>query len=108
MFNALRATRRTELQKLHPSHVVNAWLGQSSETANNYYLQVTDADWKAATQICSPVCSPVNDPSAGAQQPSTNHHTNKKPSKTHAVDGSRGLVIVSEVTPMGFEPMLPP
>lgn len=102
MFNALRATRRTELQKLHPGHVVNAWLGQSTQTANNYYLQVTDADWEAATKVCSPICSPVTVPSRDIRKDSTNHQGNKKPSKTHAIDGSRGLLIVSEVTPMGL------
>lgn len=45
----LRSSRRTELQKLHPDHVVNAWLGHSSETARKHYLQVTDEDFNIAT-----------------------------------------------------------
>ena len=40
-FINLRSTRRTELQERFPSHVVDAWLGHSTKTAETHYLQVT-------------------------------------------------------------------
>ena len=48
-FQNLRATRRTELQEHYQDHVVNAWLGHSSKTAEKHYLQVTDDHWAGAT-----------------------------------------------------------
>ena len=47
-FVNLRATRRTELEKLHPHHVINIWMGHGSNIANKHYLQVTEEDWAAA------------------------------------------------------------
>jgi hypothetical protein len=41
----MRSTRQTELVASgFPSHVVCAWLGNSTDVANEHYLQVTDAD----------------------------------------------------------------
>ena len=47
-FQNLRASRRTELEKQHPNHVVNAWLGHGKKVADTHYLQVTDEDWTEA------------------------------------------------------------
>jgi hypothetical protein len=44
----LRATRQTELAKLHPAHVVCAWIGNSQTVAQKHYLQVTDDDFRDA------------------------------------------------------------
>lgn len=49
-FQNLRATRRTELQERHQDHVVNSWLGHSSQTAEKHYLQVTDDHWEAGAK----------------------------------------------------------
>ncbi len=49
-FINLRSTRRTELQEAFPSHVVDAWLGHSSETARKHYLQVTPDHWTAGAE----------------------------------------------------------
>ena len=46
-FINLRSTRRTELQERFPSHVVDAWLGHSTKTAETHYLQVTDDHYAA-------------------------------------------------------------
>jgi integrase len=48
-FVALRSTRRTELEELFPSHVVNAWLGHGQRVAERHYLQVTDEHFAKAT-----------------------------------------------------------
>ncbi len=42
LFHNLRATRQTELEEQFPSHVVCAWLGNSTSVAREHYLQVTD------------------------------------------------------------------
>nr|MBA3482671.1 site-specific integrase [Pirellulales bacterium] len=48
LFHNLRATRRTELAKLHPMHLNCAWIGNSPAVAKKHYLQVTDADFADA------------------------------------------------------------
>ncbi len=40
----LRSTRRTELDREFPRHVVNEWLGHSSEVAEKHYQQITSED----------------------------------------------------------------
>lgn len=50
LFQNLRSSRQTELERKHPSHVVCAWIGNSLRVAAKHYLQVTDADFERATQ----------------------------------------------------------
>ena len=50
-FVNLRATRRTELEHLFPSHVVNSWLGHSAKVAEKHYLQIRPDDWKKAALL---------------------------------------------------------
>ena len=50
-FVNLRATRRTELEHLFPSHVVNSWLGHSAKVAEKHYLQIRPDDWKKAASL---------------------------------------------------------
>ena len=49
VFQNCRSTRQTELQKEHPTHVVVRWLGNSAKIAQEYYLQVTEDDYRKAT-----------------------------------------------------------
>jgi integrase len=49
LWHNMRASRQTELEANHPSHVVCAWLGNSPETARNHYLQVTESDFDKAS-----------------------------------------------------------
>ncbi|RMF38914.1 MAG: hypothetical protein D6753_15005 [Planctomycetota bacterium] len=49
-FQNLRATRRTELEEIYPSHVIDAWLGHTTAVANRHYLQVTDEHWQRAIE----------------------------------------------------------
>ena len=45
LFTNCRSTRRTELERVFPNHVVNKWLGHSAKTAEKHYLQVQECDW---------------------------------------------------------------
>jgi integrase len=45
----LRASRQTELAATYPLHTVCSWIGNTKAIAAGHYLQVTDADWKRAT-----------------------------------------------------------
>ena len=42
IFHNLRSSRQTELEDQFPSHVVNAWMGNSEKVGREHYLQVTD------------------------------------------------------------------
>ncbi|MCD0457942.1 tyrosine-type recombinase/integrase [Roseiconus lacunae] len=49
-FMALRASRRTELERTgrFPNHVLNDWFGHSGAVAETHYLQTTEADFTEA------------------------------------------------------------
>ena len=49
LFQNLRASRQTELEESFPSHVVNAWIGNSRRVAEKHYLQVTDDHFARAS-----------------------------------------------------------
>ena len=69
-FQNLRATRRTELQEHYQDHVVNAWLGHSSKTAEKHYLQVTDDHWAgAATSLTGDAIDLSEGESCGPNEP---------------------------------------
>jgi integrase len=91
LFNNLRSTRRTELQEMFPSHVVDAWLGHSSKTAEDHYLQVTEEHWNGG---CTGGYISTNQGPSGAP--------------LMAPDGLFSTIYGKIVTPMGIEPMLPP
>lgn len=57
VFQNLRASRQTELNQQHPSHVVCDWLGNTEAVANEHYLHTTDADFQRALQ--NPVQCPT-------------------------------------------------
>ena len=48
MFQAMRASRETELVREHPIHVVTAWLGNTPQIAMKHYLMVTETDFSKA------------------------------------------------------------
>lgn len=49
LFVNLRASARTDLQEIYPSHVCDAWMGHSTRIAERHYLQTTEAHWARAT-----------------------------------------------------------
>lgn len=85
-FIALRASRRTELERSgrFANHVLNAWFGHSRDIAEKHYLGVTEADYTAALDgmgsedgsVCPFVC-----PSEGNQEPPTEIAAQKNPRK---------------------------
>lgn len=50
LFQALRASRATELADTFPGHVAAAWLGHTPKVADKFYRKVTDAHFDAATK----------------------------------------------------------
>ncbi len=53
-FMALRASRRTELERQgFKNHVLNDWFGHSGAVAETYYLQTTEADFAEAMKAFS-------------------------------------------------------
>ena len=60
LFNALRASRVTELRESFPAHVVDAWLGHDDKIARKHYTQTLDAHYDRALQKCSHFASSTN------------------------------------------------
>jgi integrase len=104
LFNNLRASCRTELQERFPSHVIDGWLGHSTEVAEKHYLQTTDDHWRAAIESCPPICPPIK----GDFGPISTNHQNEKTPENIGKDAFRGFVMSPLVTPTGLEPVLPP
>ncbi|MEI8213632.1 MAG: phage integrase SAM-like domain-containing protein [Planctomycetota bacterium] len=48
LFVNLRASARTDLQEIFPSHVCDSWLGHSTRIAERHYLQTTESHWEKA------------------------------------------------------------
>jgi integrase len=65
LFNNLRASCETDLMRRYPAHVVHSWIGHSATVAEAHYLQVTDADYEAASQ---PVSIPAQHPAQNPAQ----------------------------------------
>jgi integrase len=97
LFNNLRASRRTELQEIYPSHVVDAWLGHSTKVAEAHYLQVTPEHWDRASGYHTGYHTSTR------QQPATGHRETKKPQQNTSFAGVGWLLHNGEVTPMGAE-----
>jgi integrase len=95
-FMALRASRRTELERSgkHPNHVLNDWFGHTGAIAETHYLQVTEADFEKATEC-----------NTGRNIPS-----HSKPSlpikipKNSVFSGKSSIFRVRTIHPAGFEP----
>ena len=126
LFINCRSTRRTELQRQYPDHVINKWLGHSSAVAEKHYLQVTTDDWaegatrKTVNEVGQTVPSvgdhegPANDFGGGAgggaggdtQAISGGHsgpRAQKKPAKAR-LRASTSFGIAAKATPQGLEP----
>lgn len=50
LFQNLRSSRETELMAVYPAHVVCAWLGNTPKVAMKHYLQVTEEDYRKASE----------------------------------------------------------
>ena len=121
LFINCRSTRRTELQRQYPDHVINKWLGHSSAVAEKHYLQVTADDWAegATRTTVSEVGQTV--PSVGDYERPANDFGGNAGGNRHAVSGghsgpraqkkpakarlraSTSFGIAAKATPQGLE-----
>ena len=53
LFHSMRASRKTELQREFPLHVVCSWLGNSPHVAQQSYLLVTEDDFARAAGVAN-------------------------------------------------------
>jgi integrase len=105
-FMALRASRRTELERSgkHPNHVLNAWFGHTAKVAEEHYLQVTEADFENACGPTTDSVGPLVGPSEGNQLPPNPIEETQKPNKKRALMALSGLLMAIGIHPVGFEP----
>ena len=110
-FMALRASRRTELERAgFKNHVLNDWFGHTGAIAETHYLQTTEADFEAATGTNSQngataiSVAPLVAPSGEGQPSSALICTSEKPNKKRALMALSALLMMLEIHPSGFEP----
>lgn len=91
-FMALRASRRTELERSgqYANHVLNAWFGHTAAIAETHYLQVTEDDFASATSSVVPFVVPFVVPSQGTQKSPQSVSATKNPAKCGALVGTDG------------------
>jgi integrase len=79
-FIALRASRRTELERSrrHANHVLNDWFGHTEKVADEFYLQVTEDDFDDAIRSGGL----LGGPSLGEQGPPREIAKRKNPAKS--------------------------
>jgi integrase len=117
LFNALRASRATELAAQHPGAVCSAWMGHSVAVAEAHYQMVRDTDYeRAATTptMGGAKCGALVAQNA-AQSPtgnlshvsSTRAQVSKKTSNRPAMTEHDGSCKKSKVGPEGLEPSIP-
>lgn len=110
-FMALRASRRTELERAGVrNYVLNEWFGHSGAIAEEHYLQVTESDFVAAAgrgadEAGLNSVDPLVDPSLGKQGPPSAITENQKPNKKRALMALVGLLMALKIHPIGFEPI---
>ena len=85
LWNALRASRVTELRESFPSHVVDAWLGHDDKVARKHYAQTLDQHYDRALQKCSHFAS------------STDAHDDAPPTENSKNPAQHGTVSHGEV-----------
>lgn len=98
-FMALRASRRTELERSgrFANHVLNDWFGHTGAIAETYYLQVTEDDFAMAVV---PSVVPLVVPSQGKPVPPRSIKAQKNPGKTGVVMAAEGAGWADEYTPL--------
>ena len=102
-FMALRASRRTELERSgrFTNHVLNDWFGHSGAVAETYYLQTTEDDYSLANGPTSPSVGPLVGPSQGKPETPRDIEKQKNPSNCRVLMVANGLGNVDEYTHQG-------
>jgi len=91
-FIALRASRRTELERSgkHPNHVLNDWFGHTGAIAETHYLQTTEDDFKAAVTPGPGAVGTFVGTSLGQQEPSRELTKRKNPGNSGVLMAASG------------------
>lgn len=87
-FMALRASRRTELERSgkFANQVLNDWFGHSGAIAETHYLQTTEDDFGVAVGSVGPFVGP----SVGNQGPPREIEKQKYPGKSRVLMAANG------------------
>ena len=114
IFHSMRASRQTELEHEHPTHVVCAWLGNSVAVAKKSYLLVTEEDYsKASSASISRGTNPTRADSFcgtnGALQGARtgNAGDDADQSKTSEISVFPAISLVQSMDDTGLEPATP-
>ena len=96
-FIALRASRRTELErsKRFANHVLNDWFGHTGAVAETFYLQTTEDDYSEA----------FRGNAGGNISANPGPSSNIKSAKNTVFDGSGSAKDGTGIHPTGFEPV---
>lgn len=80
LFQSMRASRQTELERQFPLHVVCSWLGNTEAIARKNYLLVTDSDFEKA---CTPKPPVQSDAYSDAVEPKSDAYSDAASSRTN-------------------------
>lgn len=83
LFNAMRASRATELAAEHPAAVCTAWLGHTAAIAEAHYHMVRDSDYDRAAATPTPVPGRGAKSGAQAAQNPTQHRAEANGNNPH-------------------------
>ena len=102
-FMALRASRRTELERSgkFANHVLNDWFGHSGAIAETHYLQTTEDDFGLAVRSVGTFVGP----SVGNHAHPRAIGKIKKPRKSKVMIAAERLLMAMLIHPIGFEPI---
>lgn len=116
LFNALRASRATELASEYPSAVCTAWLGHTAAVAEVHYHMVRETDYERAAGACTTETGAESGARLAqmpthrtATQDSAGHrkmpHTSARQDVTGSGDAERMPAKAPEIGATGLEPV---
>ena len=91
----LRASRQTELEAQHPTHIVCSWIGNTPAVAHRHYLQVREVDFAKA---CSALQNPVQLASAEARNEPHRVRSEKAETPDFAENPAKSGVLNKQIT----------
>ena len=105
MFQALRATRETELASKLPLHVVTAWCGNTPTIALKHYLMTTDDHFEQAASLDVAIPSPPKKAAHHTSEwPETGNRQKKEPLEISLNSEGFQPVLLNKVPKRGLEP----
>jgi hypothetical protein len=104
LWHNMRASRQTELEERHPSHVVCAWLGNSQAVARTHYLQLRDTDFdKALEKVVRHAVRATAIDAANARHGDDDEHG--KNANIRYKTTTPAFAGAESISPTGFEPV---